>query len=242
MKYLILGDLEGRTTWKNIIEKENPDVTIFLGDYVASRVKDIGPADEISTLEELMDLKERSPQAVYLLRGNHDFNGVYYWASCYPKTDLNVVNWLINNRQRFEKNTQWIYQIPDTNIICSHAGIGEKFLENIRTHLFGTSENEYSTQFILNQINSIEPCELFGFTPYGYQSDMSGTSITQPCTWIRPSTLSNCAINDYIQIVGHTRVSDIRKFSEDPEIWLCDALDNNGYLIIEDGKFKPKTL
>lgn len=36
MKILILGDIHGRTIWKQIIENENPDKIIFLGDYVST--------------------------------------------------------------------------------------------------------------------------------------------------------------------------------------------------------------
>ena len=34
MKIIILGDIHGRTIWKQIIEKENPDKIIFLGDTI----------------------------------------------------------------------------------------------------------------------------------------------------------------------------------------------------------------
>lgn len=239
-KYLIIGDLEGRSIWKDIIAKENPDITIFLGDYVASRVEDIGPEDEISTLEELMDYKERNPQAVYLLRGNHDIEMLYSWGVCWPKTYPKVKEWGQNNKERFEKNTQWIYQIPDTNIICSHAGISKKFLENVHDHIRKYRILDYNTQYLLDHLNKIEPCELFGFT--GDYFDSCGESPQQPCTWIRPATLSTCAIDDYTQVVGHTRIYKPYKYSENPEIWLCDALDYNRYLTIEDGKFESKIL
>ena len=35
-RYLVIGDIHGRTIWKNIIEEENPDKIIFLGDYVST--------------------------------------------------------------------------------------------------------------------------------------------------------------------------------------------------------------
>ena len=36
---LVLGDIHGRTIWKDIIDTENPDLIIFLGDYVTTHVK-----------------------------------------------------------------------------------------------------------------------------------------------------------------------------------------------------------
>ena len=36
MRTLVLGDIHGKTIWKDIIKKENPDKVIFLGDYVTT--------------------------------------------------------------------------------------------------------------------------------------------------------------------------------------------------------------
>lgn len=241
MKVLILGDLEGRSIWKEIIKTETPDITVFLGDYVASRC--VTPEKELETLQEVMDYKESNSDEVILLRGNHDVEPLYYWGKCYPQAPKLTSEWLIENKDRFISNTQWIYQIPDTNIICSHAGISKKFLDNVCKYFKsrdGWDFNIYDTDQLIKHINNIEPCELFGFT--GDYFDSCGESPQQPCTWIRPSTLSTCAIDDYTQVVGHTRIYKPYKYSENPEIWLCDALDYNGYLVIEDGKFKSKTL
>ena len=37
MKILALGDIHGVDYWKQAIEKEKPDLTIFIGDYNDSR-------------------------------------------------------------------------------------------------------------------------------------------------------------------------------------------------------------
>ena len=73
MKTLILGDIHGRTIWKEIIEKENPDKVIFLGDYVDTH-QFISPRDQIENLEEILTYKEKNPDKVILLRGNHKIN------------------------------------------------------------------------------------------------------------------------------------------------------------------------
>lgn len=152
-------------------------------------------------------------------------------------------DWYLNS-------TQWIYQISD-NIICSHAGISESFLKNVCKHL----NIEYSLD-VINKINSIEPCELFGFTPCKL-SDRNGDSATQPCTWIRPFSLLQHGIK-VTHIVGHTpvkticNIKDVYKQNEtgyDSEtienfcnIWCCDCLENRKYLIIENGIFKPSKI
>ena len=239
MKIVCVGDLEGRSIWKDIIANENPDITVFLGDYVASRVPEITPADEIYNLNELLNYKEEHQDNIFLLRGNHDNEACGYpWARCWPAADYKVAQWMKENLNRFLSNTQWIYQIPGTNIICSHAGIGEYFLNECKKYV----ESDGATQSVLNLINTIEPNDLFGFT--GDRFDNYGYSKTQPCTWIRPVTLSECAIKGYTQVVGHTRVNKpYRNTTFNGEyFWLCDSLYYNNYLVIDNGEFKPKHL
>ena len=69
-KILVLGDLHGRLFWKEIIEKENPDKIIFLGDYVSTH-EGISAEQQLSNLEEILTYKENNPDKVILLRGNH---------------------------------------------------------------------------------------------------------------------------------------------------------------------------
>jgi hypothetical protein len=131
-------------------------------------------------------------------------------------------------KEEFLENTQWIYR--EGNIIFSHAGVSKVWMEmNNLKHV--------------DQINELPPSEVFGFTPCHF-SDFTGTSETQPPTWIRPQSLIFSGIDNYIQVVGHTPVNSIcntrdeLKYS-DKEIWLCDCLPK-GYLIIEDNEFIKK--
>ena len=50
MRTLVLGDIHGKTIWKDIIKKENPDKVIFLGDYVTTH-DDISSEKQIANLE-----------------------------------------------------------------------------------------------------------------------------------------------------------------------------------------------
>lgn len=273
-KYLILGDLHCRKIWKDIINKEydSCDKIIFLGDYTCPReVKLEDATDTCGFLYEILDFKDKNPNKVILLRGNHDCASLgYYWAECHPQDDPKVCQyWQTKDvKNWFLKNTQWIYRVPDTNIICSHAGIGEKFLANAQRYLdnmdfYNPFENkEFSKSEInlwtIDYINNLEPSELFGFTACRLH-DNSGESETQPCTWIRPYTLLVHGIKDVIHVVGHTPVKQIcnikeecinnrKKFNIESNeefvenycnIWCCDNLINGEYLVIEDGKFKP---
>ena len=264
-RYLILGDLHCRSIWKDIVAKEGDscDKIIFLGDYTCPReIRFDDPTDACGFLYEVLDFKDKNPDKVVLLRGNHDLCSCgYYWARCWPQDHPKVqAYWQTEDvKNWFLKNTQWIYQIPDTNIVCSHAGISEKFLDNVCKYFKnkdGWDFNIYDQDELIKHINDIYPCELFGFTPCKI-SDNTGESATQPCTWIRPYTLLQYGIN-MIHVVGHTPIKHICNIKEDCknnreeyglennkeiiesycDVWCCDNLANGEYLIIEDGKFK----
>lgn len=250
MKTLVLGDIHGRNFWKDIIKEENPDRVIFLGDYVSTH-DDITEETQIGNLEAILDYKEENPDKVILLRGNHDNQHLgYYWAEC-SGLFLKVLHYLSEpeHRERFLRDTQWIYVDENLKTIFSHAGVSQVWLQDsIEPYLVSKIGSQYDDGSIdleplLALINDIEPCEFFGFTPDNY-FDMCGTSKTQPPVWIRPETLCRCNVLGYDQVVGHTPQRQIHKMVGSTKgkqtIWLCDSLGFGNYLVIEEGKFIPK--
>ena len=234
MKILVLGDIHGRTIWKDIIEKENPDKIIFLGDYVSTH-DNISADQQLSNLNNILNYKEESSDKVILLRGNHDTQHLgYYWAEC-SGWDPKIWQYMSESsfKERFLKLTQWVHIDDDLKVIFSHAGISNIWMNN------SDIDSVYD-------INKLEPSELFGFTPDS-PYDYYGNSITQPPTWIRPQALYECNIRDWDQVVGHTPViQDIanikRVTKKNKNIWLCDALGLSQYLIVENGIFIPSKL
>lgn len=255
MKTLILGDIHGRICWKDIIDKENPDKVVFLGDYVSTHEK-ISAEQQCSNIEDILNYKKANTDRVILLRGNHDIQHLgYSWAAC-SGFDKTVEKYMLTIKDRFLQLTQWVYM--QDNIVFSHAGVSKVWMENI-----GLDD--------INKINELEPSEKFGFWPCKL-SDYSGDSTTQPPTWIRPWTLLDCAFGDYIYVVGHTPLGGykmrqhiaclndevisqyassmqfiskkdqediIKRMKTANRIWCCDALPHQ-YLIIEDGEFITK--
>lgn len=236
MKILVLGDIHGMGCWEPIIEKENPDLTIFLGDYVSSHGL-VTEKQQIDNLKRILEYKEENPDNVILLRGNHDMEALYYWAECYPATGEFVKSFMRLNEERFLNNTQWIYLYK--NICFSHAGVSSIWMEN----------NKIKS---LEDINTLEPSELFAFT--GKMSDFTGISSQQPPTWIRPSTLVYCGYKGVIYVVGHTNVGPLRNYKDEyvksgmysqveldklVDVWCCDTLPRE-YLIIDNDKFIVK--
>lgn len=231
-KILVLGDTHGRPFWKEIIEKENPDKIIFLGDYVSTH-EGISAEQQLSNLEEILTYKENNPDKVILLRGNHDTQHLgYYWAEC-SGWDGQVWGVMSQSefKERFLKLTQWVYIDEELETIFSHAGVSDVWMKN----------SEIDS---VHDINSLEPLELFGFTP-NYYGDCYGDSETQPPLWIRPQALCKCNVKGWDQVVGHTPVRTIINVGKSAKgkqnIWLCDALGVKQYLVIDNNEFQPKT-
>lgn len=209
MRIIALGDIHGKEDWKKVVDK-NPfaDLFVFLGDYVSTH-DNISSEDQINNLDQILKFKEENPDKVILLRGNHDIQHLgYYWAQCsgyFPK----VAKWMIENKDRFLKLTQWVYINDDIKTIFSHAGISNTWLNN--------------NNLELSKINELEPSELFGFTPEHY-GDIYGDSVTQPLTWIRPFTLLEDMLESWNQIVGHTtQIAPTVIENNNVSLTLCDT-------------------
>ena len=209
---------------------------IFLGDYLSTH-DNITAQQQVDNFEEIIEYKRNHPDTV-MLRGNHDLQHLgYYWAQCsgyFPEVDKLMMEW----RQTFLDNTQWLYIIDNT--VFSHAGISKVWL---REEMDIDPDN--LTDEILNSINDLEPSEKFGFTSRD-RWDVYGDSPYQPLTWIRPNTLIKVMIPGYNQVVGHTTMGRIFNAHEvekiDNDLWLCDALINGWYLTINDGVYKAKQI
>ena len=222
----MLGDIHGRTVWKEILNKESPDFVIFLGDYVSSH-DSISAEQQISNLEEILLYKESNQDKVILLRGNHCIQHLgYYWAECSGwNSKVQSIMSQPEFKERFLNLTRWIYISDELKTIFSHAGISQVWMDNI-AHIQSIYE-----------INNLEPSEIFGFTPDN-PWDRYGDSKTQPLTWIRPQALCKCNIEGWDQVVGHTPVKNITNAKQSAKynqnIWLCDALGVGQYLVIDN--------
>lgn len=237
MKTLILGDIHGKLIWIDIINKENPDKVIFLGDYVSTHGNE-SAEQQLSNLEDILNYKRSSMDSIILLRGNHDVQHLgYSWSEC-SGWDEKVYQKMIPLKDRYLELSQWVYIDEEIHTIFSHAGVSTMWIEQI-----AKIDSVY-------EINDLSPSEIFGFTPCK-MSDYYGISPTQPPTWIRPQALIEYMPEGWIQVVGHTPVKKLCNVSMEvrekynivcPDLWCCDALDNEEYLVIEDGLFIPKTL
>lgn len=240
MKTVFIGDIHGDSVWYNIVESENADRVVFVGDYFDSF--DIPCEQQVRNFLDIMKWKENNPQIeVVCLIGNHDYHYYKYIGN------LNTSGYQIKNKfllentiSAYSENLQMAYQFD--NILVTHAGVSEDFMNN-------NFENWDSNNIadLLNDLFHYRPLQFRFNSIESYFCDNTGDDIHQSPIWIRPKSLMKANKNsiikkDLIQIVGHTPVNkiDMGK-STGGRYYFIDTLRlSNEYLLLEDKKFSKK--
>ena len=240
MKTLFLGDTHGRSVWKKIVEKENPDRVIFIGDYFDSF--DIPGIDQIHNFKEIVEFKKSSDKEVVLLVGNHDLHYMNVgerYSGFQPALQFDISTVLFENLVHL----QMAYSFD--NFLCTHAGVSHVWMNNTFGMYGWNCEN------LVEKLN-----DMFVFRPRAFcfsGSNPYGDDVTQSPVWIRiPSLLAsnkrrvkeNSIKKNFVQIVGHTEVSSIDMKSMNKNMggkyYMVDALAQGQYLLF-DGELKVGT-
>jgi hypothetical protein len=243
MKTVVIGDVHGRSLWKLIVNQENPDRVVFIGDYFDSF--DIKGVDQLNNFLDIIEYKKSSGKEVIMLIGNHDYH--YFpevgntGTSGYQSIFKHQIEPIIDVNREY---LQMVYQMDE--FLFSHAGISSAFLDSV----FGI--NGWKTETIVEQVN-----ELFKYKPLTFNFgeavsiqkmsflDPYGDNEEQSPIWIRPRSLMSANRNtlrtQVIQIVGHTQVKkldiDGAMKAAGGRYYLIDCQGTTGeYLIIQNGE------
>ena len=240
MKYILIGDIHGRTNWKQIVEKEkDADKFIFFGDYFDPYDWSLSLNDIINNFRDILDFKINYPNKVILLIGNHDLrafdqnaNQCRYIDGTYENIAPTFFNGILNGV------FQLCYFISDT-IVCSHAGFSKTWLDDTGLSFDEFSLNKDFKEQVKNKtvISNYD----FIYRKGDFWVDGSGDNIWQGPLWIRPESLMRNKPNDIIQCVGHTRINkntnQLYKLDR-IKLLLCDCLEHGEYYSYENKEFK----
>lgn len=245
---LVLGDIHGRSLWKRIVEQEQPDRVVFIGDYFDSY--DLSTTEQLHNFKEIIEYKETSftnggkedqhKTKVILLIGNHDFHymsGITEQYSGYQHRSSPIINQIIEENKH---HLQMAYKMGD--FLFTHAGVSSAFMDNV----FG--DEGWSVDNVADLLN-----DLFKYKPNLFEFgamvstkkltylDPHGDNTEQSPIWIRPSSLMyvnhKTLRKQIIQVVGHTQVSkiDVEGKADGNHYWFIDCLGTSGqYMIIDD--------
>jgi predicted MPP superfamily phosphohydrolase len=220
MKTIIIGDVHGTTHWKDILDFENPNRVIFIGDYFDGYDNNV---NEIQNFKNIIQYKNYNVCEVILLIGNHDHHYFpeigYTGTSRYNLKKATKIEKLVNDNR---SSLQIAYQLD--NILFTHAGVSKTFMDS----LFG--EGKWDNRIVATELNN-----LFRFNPHAFEFDgvdSHGDDISQTPIWIRPRSLVADAIPNYLQVVGHTQFNNIKMHKN---ICFIDTMQHSREYLIYDG-------
>lgn len=236
---IILGDTHGRSFWKLIKEKEEWDEMIFIGDYFDSF--DFSGIEQIANFKDIVEFKKSSDKPVILLIGNHDHHYFpeigYSGTSGYQAGIHTDIEFVINENR---EHLRMAYAFDD--VLCSHAGVGEAWMERIhRNEKFEEPIPKQAGEIAVwvNSIHKYKP-RYFNFTG----EEPTGNDMGQTPIWIRPRSLmkdsQEMKKNGIIQVAGHTQQNqiDIKGKATGGKYFFIDTLGTSKeYLIYENGEF-----
>lgn len=217
-----IGDLHGKDSWKNIIEN-NPQVQkwVFTGDYVDDFM--ISDADMFENLNNVIDYKKKNPDNIILLWGNHEqhylFANPQYHCSGFRISMFPIIHQTLNGNKKL---FQYAFQHKDH--IWTHAGIHVGWWEYVyKGNLEENIANQLNTTFNAKDINYSDS-KIESLFDCGH--DRGGDRQIGGPLWVDKNTIWEKGIPKYHQIVGHSRVSEIKKCRsrEDGSITFCDCL------------------
>jgi hypothetical protein len=226
MKIVAIGDIHGRSIWKDIVAKEKyADKWVFMGDYFDSHSNGYSVNRQIENFKDILAFKNDNLDKVVLLFGNHCFH------------------YLRDAGERYS-GYQWHYAIDIGDIIHGALSSGlmqmcYKYDKYVFTHAGITktwaAANDVDLTNIEQSVN-----DLFKYQPYrfrftmGEYSNQSGDDITQTPIWVRPTSLKEDMIEGITYVVGHTPQRELMIFND---LILIDALGvPREYLVITDGR------
>ena len=205
MKYLFVGDVHNHSyIFDDVdrLDKEyNFDRIIFLGDYVDDWLTD--NHDSLKTLDKIFSLKEKDPNKYTFLIGNHELSYLGYKCSGHMTELEDIMEMkLKENLDKLDLYTS--IQCGDREYICTHAGITNKFINNIlkgkdnwKTELENMNQTKLKSLCLLNMVSYIR----------------GGLSSFSSFLWadLREHLLYNQEVEPIIpnQIIGHTPVKTI---------------------------------
>lgn len=218
--YNIIGDIHGRTNWKELVDEDC--INIFVGDYFDPY--EWIPIEALcDNFMEIIALKQRVPDKVVLLYGNHDYEylpGISEESSRYDFLNASKITKLLTENESLFHGVA--YAIGERYIV-THAGITKPWVRKHLPDAIGFLPGKMAEAINTLWLNDKS---VFGFRKNASFGDFYGESVEHSPIWVRPISLSYCNIykrTDVIQIVGHSKVKTV---TEDGNAIFVDCLES----------------
>jgi predicted MPP superfamily phosphohydrolase len=231
---LVIGDIHGSKFWKNIVNQHlDEDYIVFVGDYVDTH-NAMSNTKMLKNLLDIIKFKEKYPDKVKLLLGNHDIH-YYFLNSSYRGSGFNFD--MMFEFNTIFKNKKHLFQVAFmyNNTIVSHAGITNSLYQSVESvykdalDLGWGDGNEHNT--IADKFNflfNINSKYLF------YIGDeRGGLDPFSGIFWAGMKELCEDYLVGYNQVIGHTHLAEktIKNY-DDITLTFIDTGNENAYHLI----------
>jgi predicted MPP superfamily phosphohydrolase len=232
---LVIGDIHGSKFWKNIVNQHlDEDYIVFVGDYVDSH-NAMSNTKMLKNLLDIIKFKEKYPDKVKLLLGNHDIH-YYFLNSSYRGSGFNFD--MMFEFNTIFKNKKHLFQVAFmyNNTIVSHAGITNRLYQSVESDYKdaldlgwgdGNEHNNIADKF--NFLFNISSKYLF------YIGDeRGGLDPFSGIFWAGMKELCEDYLVGYNQVIGHTHLAEktIKNY-DDITLTFIDTGNENAYHLIK---------
>ena len=209
MKYNLIGDIHGRSSWQQLVREDA--INVFLGDYLDPYAGEgFAPGEEeYANLLSIIRYKQEHPETVLLL-GNHDLH--YLWHEHYSRYNAADAERFAQLFRDHLHLFQAAYAIGD-RVLVTHAGVTRPWCE-----LVGIEEGlsvAALAEAICQRMTDAKQRHWFTVDSTFEMGDYCGMSATASPLWVRPQALVRHGelLDDQqqpvIQVVGHTQIQEV---------------------------------
>jgi len=204
MKILVIPDIHGRCFWRLHSDNiDKYDKVVFLGDYVDPyEPENITVEDAISNFKNIIEFKNKFPNKVILLLGNHDLHYASALFNKYASGGRMSTLYYNDIKQLFDDNHDLFQIAYDTpNILFTHAG----FMQNWAYKYMGVEPTAESLNKFWNE-NDLTYFTDISFVRGGYANVGScvWSDVSEKLEYNENNELINNTGVDKYQIFGHT--------------------------------------
>ncbi len=192
---IIIGDIHGRTIWKDIIARHPDDEIIFVGDYFDSK-ENLSHIQQIKNFNEILALKKAKPHLITLLFGNHDFHYLPQADETYSGFQHAFALQIRHALQPAIHEKLFEVCVNRGKVLICHAGLTRTWC----------GMHKIPVTNPVNAVNTLfyKKPEAFRFSP-GPRYEPTGNEPEQGPLWVRPASLYADNLPGFTQIVGHTQ-------------------------------------
>ncbi len=228
----VIGDVHGKPCWEDIV-RSKPDVDrwVFIGDYVDSFTID-AHAQETNLLK-IIKFKEKNPNAIVCLTGNHDLHYIFY-----PKyRGSGFRPEMAETFKQIFSEHHALFQVAyyECNHLFTHAGVSKSWHSKHMPQVHSPAVICDNLNLWLHQGKYRDALLEVGVRSNFYFPDNG--NFGGPI-WADQDETKDDLISHAHQIVGHTHLSRIQCYAKDigQTITYCDVLDHDcppEFLVIE---------